>query len=64
MFSFSITFVERIPGFGEDFVFNCIKKIVKKSSRRGTVEMNPTTNHEVADPLPGLVQWIEDPVLL
>ena len=56
--------MERIPGFGEDFVFNCIKKIVKKSSRRGTVEMNPTTNHEVADPLPGLVQWIEDPVLL
>lgn len=25
--------------------------------------MNPTRNHEVADLIPGLVQWVEDPAL-
>ena len=36
----------------------------KKSSRRGTAEVNPTRKHEVASSIPGLDQWVEDPVLL
>ena len=33
------------------------------SSWHGTVETNPTRNHEVADSVFGLVQWVKDLVL-
>ena len=42
-----------------------IKRRVKLwSSRGGTVEMNPTRNHEVVGSIPGLAQWVKDLMLL
>ena len=35
----------------------------KKSSHRGTAEINPTRNHEVVASIPGLTQWVKDPFL-
>ena len=40
------------------------KKIKLGSSHRGTVETNQTRNHEVVGLIPGLAQWVKDPVLL
>ena len=33
-----------------------------RSSRHGAVEMNPTRNHEISGSIPGLTQWVKDPV--
>ena len=30
----------------------------------GSAVMNPTSNHEDVDLIPGLAQWVKDPVLL
>ena len=35
-----------------------------RSSHCGTVETNPTRNHEVMRLIPGLAQWVKDLVLL
>ena len=43
---------------------NClIYKIIFWSSRGGTAATNLTRNHEVVDSMPGLAQWVKDPVL-
>ena len=36
---------------------------VNGSSRRGALETNPTRNHEVIGSIPGLAQWVENPLL-
>ena len=35
-------------------------KMMDRSSCRGTVETNPTRNHEVEGSIPGLTQWVKD----
>ena len=40
-----------------------VKNPTAWNSRCGTEETNPTRNHEVADLIPGLTQWVTDPVL-
>ena len=38
-------------------------KIPSKEFHHGSAEMNVTSNHEDAGSIPGLAQWIKDPVL-
>ena len=39
------------------------KYIYIGSSCRGAEETNPTRNHEVMGLIPGLTQWVKDPML-
>ena len=39
-------------------------KLGNWSCCRGAVEMNPTRNHEIVCLIPGITQWVKDPVLL
>ena len=40
-----------------------LKNHNNRSSRCGAAETNPTRKHEVAGLMPGLAQWVGDPVL-
>ena len=40
-----------------------LKDNTPQSYCRGAVEMNPTSDHEVVGSIPGLTQWVRDPVL-
>ena len=35
-----------------------------RTSHCGAAEMNPTSNHKVSGLIPGLSQWVKNPVLL
>ena len=39
-------------------------KIKGGGSCSGTAETNPTRNHEVVGSIPGLTQWVKNPMLL
>ena len=40
-----------------------LRKDPVRSSHYGAAEMNPTSIHEDAGLIPGLAQWVGDPVL-
>ena len=45
------------------FTEEAVKHLGSWSSHRGTEETNPTRNHELGGLIPGLAQWVKDPVL-
>ena len=37
-----------------------VKKVGVRSSHHGSVETNPTRNHDIAGSIPDLAQWVKD----
>ena len=55
---------EQMPSYSSCKSSQAPLKIKHRSSCLGTVEMNPTRNHEVMGSIPGLTQWVKDLALL
>ena len=42
---------------------NIVSQMYFNKKKMDAEETNPTRNHEVSGSIPGLVQWVKDPVL-
>ena len=56
--------LKMILGFVSALGIFSLEKYRCWSSHRGAAEMNLTRNDEVESSIPGLAQWVKDPVLL
>ena len=54
---------QRMKKQGQDSTEGESTKAVSRSSRCGASETNPTRTREVGDSIPGLTQWVKDPLL-
>ena len=61
-FSSDTLYNEQVLVLYSEKKINVIKN-VSWNSHRGAAETNPTRSHEVLGWIPGLTQWVKDPVL-
>ena len=52
------------PPYAAGAALEKTKRLRIKSSHHGLMELNTTSNHEVAGSIPGLTQWVKDLALL